>query len=369
MDKCSDEEFLNKKRERSEDNDHKVNIPHMPINEGNKINNEVKINESKNDQNMNNIKMMKILKTIESRNKSNESCILCSKKDNIYSICSIQEYVYLCKYLYMTDEIRNSYNYKQSFENFLITFNQHQDENIKDFNYIKSVCRPCLVENLKTIKGFDIVYYMLVNKNFKNNFVKKEKQDNINNIIEILNSVKTPSIPDFSTLFNNTDDIEKTIEDVKKKFFNLQYDNLLQKLFLSYLLGNLETFLSQLTKTQVLCENIMNNMTGNDLLEKLFLLKNIYNHGGNLINELASNMSQLKENANKIFRNELKDINDSINSNNINNVVNTGSSMNTGDFGNPVYSYVNYLSPELNTNLLFNQLASNYNQMFRVRYT
>jgi hypothetical protein len=375
MDKCSEEQkFLNKKRVKSEDLEQLINNNNIDskILELNKIDNQNKINESKIETDMNNYnKMRQILKNIESRNKSAESCIICYKEECIYPISSIQEYVYLCKYLYSTEEVKESSNYTQSLTNFSITFSEHQRENFKDviFKFIKSICKICLIEHLKSPKGFNIVYYMLINKNFKPDFAKKDKEG-IDNIIEILNSVKTPSAPDVNNLFNiPEEDLEKTLEEIKKNFFNQQYDNLLQKLFLSYIFSNLETFLGQLMKTQLLCDKMTENIKCENINEQLFLLKNMYSYGGNLIKELSSNINQLKANANKIFRDEISDINESINSNNINIDVNYISrNMNEAEIMNPVDNFINYLSPELNTQLLFNQLARNYNQILGVNY-
>jgi hypothetical protein len=356
MDKCSDEQyFLKKKRDRSD------NSEQGSVHNSDKSDN---LNEEIIETNDN---MFKILKTIEGRNKSAETCILCTSNYDVYPICSIQEYIYLCKYLYTTDEIKNCLDFKQSYTNYSLTYLEHQREGFKDiqFKYIKAICKSCLLDNLKKEKGFNIVYYMLINENFKNNFVKKEKQDDLDNILDMLSNLTTPTVPDFSTLFNNNENIDKVSEEIKKNFFSLQYDNLLQKLFLSYILSNLETFMGQLMKTQLLCDRMMENVNYQNINEKLYLIRNMYSYGGNLIKELSANLAQLKSNANKIFRNGLSDINESINLTNINNSVNR-SYDSIPDITYFIYSHINYLSPELNMQMLFNQLASNYNQILRV---
>jgi hypothetical protein len=126
----------------------------------------------------------------------------------------------------------------------------------------------------------------------------------------------------------------------------------------------METFLGQLMKSQLFCDKTIENVKIDSFPQQLFLLKNMYSYGGNLINELKSNFNQLKANANKIFRNEI-DINESIYTKNINNDVNNFAWNNQlmGD-----YNFANYLTPELNTQLLFNQLNSYYNKISNVNY-
>jgi hypothetical protein len=362
MDECSKQNFLNKKRAKGEDLQNLIN--NKTNSKISKSDSERKINESKYEIDVNNYhKMMKILKTIESRDKI-ESCMLCSKyskDESALPINSIEEYVYLCNYLYSTDEIKSSSNYKISLTNFSTVFIEHQSNDFKDiiFKYIISICKQCLTEQLKSPKGFNITYQMLLNKNSSDN------KSRIDSIFNILNQVKTPSECDISNLFNvNGDNIEKMLEDIKNKFFVLQYDYLFQKLFLSYVFSNMETFLGELTKSQIISDKIMDNTNRDNLTQQLLLLKNMYRYGCNLINELKSNFSQLKANANKVFRNDITGINESINTNNIDNNVNNFEWNNQviGDF-----NFGNYLSPELNTQLLFNQLAS-YNQILKVFY-
>ena len=154
-----------------------------------------------------------------------------------------------------------------------------------------------------------------------------EISNNNENLRNYIQSTNTNTPPLNGT--TNTNYINNILEELKRQFFSIQYCSLLQKLFISYIFKNLEIFIEQITKNQLLGELVVNNIINinNDktnetkeiiqetennnqptssknvnLDEQVGFLKNINSIGINLTNALSNNVENLKNNGIKIFR-------------------------------------------------------------------
>lgn len=99
------------------------------------------------------------------------------------------------------------------------------------------------------------------------------------------------------------------VEDLKKQFFSIQYFSILQKLFISYTFKNFDLYMDQLVKYHTISETVINSIVAHvddkdkKLKDMANYLKSIITTGTNLSSALNTNLSSLKSNGIKTFKN------------------------------------------------------------------
>jgi len=225
--------------------------------------------------------------------------------------------------------------------------------------------------NLPTINNYNLNLSQLISNKLDNpdnnnqNFISENYQnqrliDNNNDLnteskLDLLNNLISQSIDElyFTTKENignlnddgtnftniimnfeeNKDDLsnklnlKKILDDLKRQFFSINYYSLLQKLFMSYIFKNMETFVEQISKNQCLGEFIINSIIQsipklqdcneiknnpnilqinnllNNINEQINALKSTNNQGQVVTLSFNGIFEELKNNGNKIFEN------------------------------------------------------------------